>query len=457
MDRERFTSLINSFEEEYPVNKWVKNNVELWPLIKMRLFFGFHINNSKTPTSEKFTERLIKIFKGIWQFICLFYPFNKSIRVKDIYCLAPHFRYNSETVIKNRYFNDLIDDVQKCNLDFRLLEYGNTSKEYRNRIDHSKKTIFIENLKYAVLFLREILWKLRSRKNPDWPDYDKFIEEVNRNFKGAKIEQDHILKQFMYISLLKHIYILKFKKFEVENVYLLCYYVSEMYAMNLACNALGIPTWDIQHGGQGSQHMAYTNFNKIPDKGYDLLPKNFWCWDEDSAREINKWAKNQSFHKVYVKGNPWINFCLKNYAISEAVSEKIILYTMQPIDGIILEDYLLNAIKNTKLGYKWYLRLHPRQLDQKRLLISVLKDHDLLSKVEIEKATFYPLPALLSQCHIHISKYSGSILEAYSIGVKSIIIDPLGRESFPSVAKSDIATCVLNRDHESLLNQIYYF
>ena len=453
MDRENFTALINSFERKYPVNDWEYNGVKLWPLIKMRLSFGFHSLYTGSKKKENPFQRFKKSFLGFIELCKLLFP-GKSNRVKHLYCLAPHFRFNSGNILRNRYFNDLIQEVENSGQDFRFLEYGNTSRDYRKRLDYPDKTFFLENLKYAALLSREILWKFKNRSIPEWSQYDKFLEEVNKNFANLKVDQENILKQFLYISILKNIYKLKLKHYNLNNVYILCYYVSEMYALNLACRELGISTWDIQHGGQGNQHLAYTNFKMIPKAGYEMLPKNFWCWDEDSAAAIKEWVVEQDFHQVLVKGNPWIEYCDKEYAAKIPEGKKIILYTMQPIGDILLDKYIIDAIKKTPSTYIWWLRLHPRQLNQKGKLKFLLEEKGLLNRVNIEEATNFPLPGILSKCDIHVSKFSGSILEAFLMKVKTIILSKIGVESFPGVIRSGYGIIQLEENGDKLINQI---
>ena len=192
-------------------------------------------------------------------------------------------------------------------------------------------------------------------------------------------------------------------------MFILCYYVSEMYAMAMAANQLGISSCDIQHGGQGKLHLAYSGFNNIPENGYKLLPKRFWVWDKDSSLEIEKWISKQSYHEVFIKGNPWIEYCVKEYTSEIDTAKKIILYTMQPMGAHLLDPYIIDAIVKTPPDYIWWLRLHPRQLKEKAKLYNLLDKYNLLNRVNIEDATKLPLPGILAKTFIHISKYSGSI------------------------------------------------
>ena len=142
-------------------------------------------------------------------------------------------------------------------------EYANTTKEYRENLDFPERTIYFENLKYLSLFLREFTWK-KYANNANWSEFEDFLTEVREGLGVDNFSKNAIIKQFVYIKILKNIYNRVLLKNNINEVFILCYYVSEMYAMNLATAELGINSWDIQHGGQGSMHIAYTNFNVIP-------------------------------------------------------------------------------------------------------------------------------------------------------------------------------------------------
>ena len=452
MTREEFTNFINDLEKKYPVNEWKIEGIHLWPLIKIRLSFSFH-----SKPSPKFSEQrsyffiLKSLFKSVYQLADLYLKNEK--KPKRLFCLAPHFRFFDGEKYINRYFNKLINSSEDSSLDFIFGEYGNTTKEYREKVDFSDKTLYLENYKYLALIIRKFLWK-RYYNNAEWTEFQEFINDVENKLGKKFISKEELIKQFTFIDLLKKIYKIFLVKNSVNEVYLLCYYVSEMYAMNLATSELQINSWDIQHGGQGNLHLAYSNFNKIPTAGYKLLPKRFWVWDSASGAVISKWSSKQNYHQVEVKGNPWIDFCLKTYSSGIPDNKKIILYTMQPVGGTLLENYIIEAIKKTPPEFEWWLRLHPRQLQEKAKLQSIINAEGISSRVNINEALYLPLPGILSKTFVHISKFSGSILEAFIMKVKTIIISQIGVESFPDVVNSEYAVIHLDQNADKLIDQI---
>ena len=77
-----------------------------------------------------------------------------------------------------------------------------------------------------------------------------------------------------------------------------------------------------------------------------------------------------------------------------------------------------------------------------------------MDRVNIEDATKLPLPGILSKTHIHLSKFSGSVLEAYMMKVKTIILSEIGVKSFPEVINSEYGIVYLKMDSNELIDKI---
>lgn len=451
MERDKLIELLNSLEVRYPVNEWQIHGVHVWPIIKVKLLIDWN-KSSQTVVPPASKMQLLKgSLKGLMKYGKML--MTKTKLPSELYCLAPHFRYYDNGTFINRYFNSLISETSGQK-DFWLFDYGSGSSDYRKNVDYKDKTLFLEEIRYFALTIRELTWHRYKALN--WEEFDSFLNEINTALGSKALTKEKIVRQYVYIEALKNLYKPILKRNKVSDIYILCYYVSEMYAMNLAASELGIRSHDIQHGGQGNAHVAYANYNVVPGSGYKLLPKNFWCWDSASANVISKWANKSSYHSVEVKGNPWVEYCKIHFKNLDVTNRKIILYTLQPIGDSILDPFILEAIHNTPADYVWWLRLHPRQMDAKPKLVDLLKKNSVYNKVEINRAIELPLPALLENCHVHISKFSGSILEAHMLEKKTIIISQTGVESFPEVINSEFGKVVLSENSNDLLREIVF-
>ena len=98
---------------------------------------------------------------------------------------------------------------------------------------------------------------------------------------------------------------------------------------------------------------------------------------------------------------------------------------------------IINIIKKKK--DIWFLRLHPRGISQKDEIVSYLKSNGIYDMVNIEQATFDPLPLLLANAKLHVTRNSGVTLEAASFNLKTVIIDEIGKEYYKEVISKEEA------------------
>ena len=233
-----------------------------------------------------------------------------------------------------------------------------------------------------------------------------------------------------------------------------CYDSGAIFGMNLAAKKLGVVSIDMQHGGQGDFHFAY-HFNKTPAEGYNILPDKFWVWDNLSFEHIDKWTENKN-HFPVLGGNPWIEFLRDDFEGQNIYHENkpMILFTLQPLNPII-DDYFLEVISLTCQKYNWWLRLHPRMTkDEVTCLNLKLVEFKIKGFVNIEDASNEPLPLLLKECNLHVSKYSGSIAEAALMQIPSLVTDEIGVKSFEDLIESKKAVACLTENPAEIIDLI---
>ncbi|MDN3666494.1 hypothetical protein ACFFU1_13325 [Algibacter miyuki] len=94
----------------------------------------------------------------------------------------------------------------------------------------------------------------------------------------------------------------------------------------------------------------------------------------------------------------------------------------------LLTREVISLIYNSK--YHWVLRLHPRNetplIDIKNFLIQNRIDHN----TEIQTAEDIPLPYVLTKSILHITNYSGCVIEALTLNTVTVIIHNVGFEMF---------------------------
>ncbi|MDQ2671892.1 MAG: hypothetical protein M3Y38_03605 [Actinomycetota bacterium] len=205
-------------------------------------------------------------------------------------------------------------------------------------------------------------------------------------------------------------------------------------AFCVACRGLGITSVEVQHGVQGDLHPTYGSWSALPRTGWEVRARVFWCWDEESAAAINRWAAHApGYHEAIVGGDPWREMWLDSEnPITRAAKrlvgerkqliggEKHILVTLTSQGEAIPAD-VLEAVRGSPAGWRYWFRLHP--VDQasrapvaRRALLQVNGDPELL-----DFATEAPLYALLPHMDCHLSVALSTVLrEAAAQGLPSV-------------------------------------
>jgi len=441
-------------ESKFSVNSWKVNDIYIWPIIRIRLFFYFRNENfldnkpvlgklikkeNKNSSSSYspfkrvsfFVKGKINVLRLIinYKLFLLFLP-----KRKYVFVAAEVHRVHYKNTSYNRFFDTLIEKYSLLS-NSMYFEYGNEpiKKQYlKNNIYKFNKVLKTYLLLGKYLKKEEVKVSLNG--------YDKFLkylsdnnmEGVSERYSKDKIENWAITRMHPKIIFFKKI----LKKINPQKIMILCYYSEEIMALTAAANQLGIQTIEMQHGPQTETHLAYGSWSVIPKKGYDMLPREYWCWDSFSASVLNNLNIANKLYSSKNIGNPWVDYW-KNKKESYPYSGYI-LYAFQPIwSGTSIEDLLpenlIKFIKNE--SYKWFIRLHPRQMEQKEVIVSFLKKKGVFDKINIDDATNDPLPQLLANAKLHFTLNSGTTLEASFFNLKTVLIDELGKDYYADLIK----------------------
>lgn len=446
-ERKAIIEKLNLWEQKYPVDKWMIEGIHLWPIIKKEFFFSLYKKGNSKDLQNKNHQSsiLIKILNKLFRkpkawLILKQFKINEA---KILFSGAPSHRVDWNGKRFNRYFDPLLDYLENMGEGSYLLEYSNVILEnvYKSsRVINLKKTL--------PFFVKKLNFKKAWGNLKCSPEFNcllkELIEETNLTESALK---KTILKSVQNISNWANLYEYFLLKSKAKYILGLCYYNNEMFGMNLAAKKLNVVSIDMQHGGQGDYHFAY-HFNKIPTKGYNILPEKFWVWDNLSFDQIIKWNKDEN-HLPIIGGNPWIEFLTDDLKVQKKFNDSfrpMILFTLQPLKPII-DDYFLEVISLTCKKYSWWLRLHPRMAKEEVTGLNLkLVEFKLKGFVNIEDASNEPLPLLLKECRLHVSKYSGSIAEAALMQIPSLVIDEIGVKSFEDLIESKIAVACLSKN-----------
>lgn len=452
-NRTDIKNFIVDIEKKFDILQWKVNDIHLWPLIRIELYFALiksienddliiSVPNKSFSTKQKKIKynlifRIKRQLKHTYEKSQIYLKLKKAtknLRKKEtVFVSEKMYRSEINGIYYNKFFDPLIAD--KTEKSFLFWEYGEILENFSNQnaiIDFIKVNSLYKRYLYLIFNKNKIDVFLEGYESL-W-DY---ITTSNPNLSSDSLTKEAISRQALIFHQAFQTATYLLKKVQPKKVFILWYYGFPGFAISAAANKLNIKTIEMQHGPQTDLHLAYANWTKIPDAGFDMLPRNYWCWNRSSAETIEKWSNSNPLYNIEINGNPWHSFeiNIKN------ISENYVLYCMQPIPVSITQlifPALINTIKNSEK--KWYIRFHPRQKDEEiQEIINIIEESNISHKVNFDDANRITLPQLIKNCSFHITHFSGCALEAFILKKKTIFINEIGLHSFPEIFKNKFA------------------
>lgn len=260
---------ILELENQFNVDEWIVNDINVWPYIRIKLFFllitnlnpdsekqkGHHTFNKEVPTTKK-AHKVQKGLRSIGSFIKNEIFFLK-LKTKKIVFFGSHIHRVKH---ENNYFNRFFDSM----VDFHNLEEDVYMIEHQKVYDinyNQKAVIKLEQKLHDYKVTEKIKSKLRSRKiTQDLEGYEEFLSLVNKEVENSNtlhISFRDLVNWSVKIKSLASFFTRMFKKIKPDKVLFPGYYAwDNLYAAVLAANNLKIKTVDFQHGPQTNVHMV---------------------------------------------------------------------------------------------------------------------------------------------------------------------------------------------------------
>lgn len=417
MDRKGLLEWFSFIEKKNDLTSLKYRGIDLWPIIKCDLFFLWHNSlqsNQKNAIDKKSMKFSVKnIFLDF---------FNLILKRKKIFRLFAGFSAH-RSIINNVYVSKFFESIFSSSNDYVQIEYGN--RMMNMNYSHEEKTLFIEKFLGLIRFLG--LFKKRKVIN------DKIFNNIIDQFNDCVIpvsdnDITRLKSKIHLIYLYSIFYSLIIKLTNVKVAYILCYYNVQMFGLIYALNKKGVITYDVQHGSQGKLHPMYQfNLSNLKEGNFNTLPAKFWVWDTPSYNSLISWLPNDRKGDVELNGNPWIDYSISLYKDRYSQffkdTKRIILITLQES---IINDIFLDLIDNLdQEKFEWWIRFHPRMVEKKDYWKKYFLNKKI-NNINIDFATELPLPLILSYTFLHISRYSGSIIEGCHLNVKTFITDEIG-------------------------------
>jgi len=440
ISRQTLLAYLAKVEEKFPVDTWTINKIHLWPLIKIDLFFRVvaleRRELAKKSSSKKSPLQLLGIvfraFPSLVNYLWFRASSNKD-KIQYFFSDSGSHRVWFEKTYINRYFYPLEEQIKEIKNNASFLTINDDSHGYE-KYPGDEHILFIQ--KYIIG--AKILRFLKGNNNHfDCSGFEEFRMGIQQEFPALKIRKtykEELNNRVFNILALSDVVDVLIERHQPKVIFELCYYNTLRFAINYSAYRKKIPTIEIQHGGMGKGHVAYSGWGKVPQKGYNLLPQTFWAWDRNSEQTASEWSKNNLFHRTILGGNPWLVFALKHSRQYQfPYDKKIILLTLQTD---LVREYIYEAIKDSPEAYEWWVRTHPRFPQIGMVFKEELEKRGIYHRVVLDRANNYPLPVLLNKSGVHISGSSGSILEAALMGVPSLILNQAGEKYYQGLIVS---------------------
>jgi len=441
--QEDIKKIITDFEKEFQVEQWCIGGIDLWPLIRNKLYIHFlstinrksnksqHIDTVQIATKNTLFFYIKKGLSSVWVLLKLFF----NLKPKKLVFFGSHFhRVQHKGKMFNRFFDSMVDYHSLHSLVY-MFEYNGIKGQLYNPnavVDIDK----ILNAYRNILKLRTRIFNPKKRKAEiqlnGYEDFLNRIETYGVNAESLRLTTRHLEQWVEKLLSMSVFFKMIFKRINPQKIVFGGYFgLDTLHASMIAANAMGIKTVEMQHGPQTNVHLSYSTWTKFPkNKPYNTLPMEFWNWDLPSKLGIDAWAIKSNGVSAKLVGQPFLG-----YTSSEAENskvEKYILYSLQTAPVFDFQDMLSPAIISVikGLNFKWVLRLHPRNNIPMDIMLSLIEEHNISEKVTIQSSKEINLSLSLQSSLLHITNFSGCLIEAKLIGVPTLLIHTLGKEMF---------------------------
>lgn len=472
-DPQELFFVINSIEKKYPVEKWIINNIHIWPIVRVELFkklydYYYYKNYCHNKRKNKnyylsivYRELKTFLYSVFFNTLHCFKNFNSVNRKVDVVFLSDGYRY-VELLGKSydRICGPIADIINNSTMSYTTfirghqfiknpclpVKYIQHYLSFYGMIGYRFSLIKNKKIKLILPQYNEVLEYLKAKNLPcdlmSIKDIIKFVFQIRSN-------ADFYKRQL--ISLKPTV--------AFESVY--------SYSFNLACKEMGIKCIDVQHGVQGRYHYSYASWLNVPQNGYELLPDLFLTWCKSDSDLINDWASNTNgSHKALELGNLFVDKWIRgedcvitkyDNFIKKILARKglhNVLYTLHGNECESEINRLLSYVNKTVDSYYWLIRCHPCRKNQKKIIDKKIKIYNI-KNAEVTLSTELPLYAILRNVAVHITESSSVSLEAELFNVSTIVTSKLGLKYYKHLYEKELLSYA--KDYNDLIRLMNFY
>jgi len=299
MEDERNMETLNNIENKYDIQNIYFNRYQVWPIVRMALFFqlrkrnNLQINNKKKIDKINLLTLLLNILdiKNLKAIINLIAGKKKFVLLSDSLELR---NINGHSIDKIAY--NLIDIINEE--DVLIIENSYHARLPRNIL--YKSYLYQDLITLAFQIYTKIIYLKKTKI-----ENERLIQEILIKL-NISLNYKYIIAEF--IASYK-CYRMLFKIGNIKAIFVNCYYSFQNQAAVFAARELNLNVIELQHGVINKEHLAY-NFS-IPLEG-KYFPNYLFAFGEyvrDILRE-SKYIKNQNILAV---GNAYIDYIKDEY------------------------------------------------------------------------------------------------------------------------------------------------
>lgn len=479
---------IAGIEQTFNVNSLKYKNLKIWPLIRLAIWERI-LTPAMTQVCQKpqSNKKIPAMTLGKEQQGLL-----KKYGKRDILFFSRDFEHYEK--IAGKYHNIFLDpiiDLVKGRYSFLKMEIDPPTYMPRfedtifirpvilpqpptipplSRRDTSLRMFrrFVSNRFYRIVIFPYVKRPLkRNAPLPETESIEGFadLQQCILNFSNILLDETDFIEIIRGIKTWQAFFKEILLEIRPKMVFFEEYYYPQAMALITMCKELKIKTIEIQHGYFcGGNHMAYTHLTNMPHDGYELLPDYFWCFDQASKEDIEKWHIRDCTHYLPIMGGnvrllKWleknedlmVDDNTKAFYESLKHKDKVILLTIAE-PSTPLPEHVFEAMRCSPRDWLWLIRLHPchGSRQSKDSLVRLLRKRSI-ENYEIEYATYAPLYGLLKRCHHHVTLYSGTFRDAAVFNVMTTMVHPVGLE-YGDVSFADTSEALLAAIRQSSPN-----
>ncbi|WP_147819489.1 glycosyltransferase family 9 protein [Salidesulfovibrio onnuriiensis] len=213
----------------------------------------------------------------------------------------------------------------------------------------------------------------------------------------------------------------------------------------LACKRRGLPVIVVQHGMQPKNSALYSQWTKVPENGYELLPDFFWVRSRADAAKFNDWIRQcPGRHEVIVGGDHFQSLWLEGQEDFVKSHDELIrkrwprtkgrTYVLIALNGVDEEEdrkicELIEYAIDRATGHHFWIRSHPCRLDHAERLKNKLSER-ARNVCFFAGVSELPLYAFLRHADAVVTMFSSVAADAAAFGLKTVYLDPKGDDIY---------------------------